>query len=257
VEWNVDHGLLGFPFLHACERSAAATADGPLCTGASSSRLWVKYSCYSWRPILNWGLRFTFVSEVQLLQLTAYCEFVLSFVHGECNCYNRQLILNWDYQSEVQQLQLMADCELGLPVHVCEWIVIATIDSWLWTRISVSSHLWVKYDYNWSLIVNWDFHFFTFVSEVRLQPKTRCKLGFPFLYVCGWSTITTENSLWTGIFISSRLWVKYNYNWRLTVNWDFHFFTFVGEVQLQLKTLCELWFSFLHVCEWSTVTTEN
>ena len=105
--------------------------------------------------------------------------------------------------------------------------------------------------------MNWDIPFFAFVGEVQLQLKTRCELGFPFLRVCGWSTITSEDSLWTGISISSRLWVKYNYIWRLIFNWDFHFFAFVGEVQLHLKTHCQLGFPFLHVCGWSTVTTDG
>jgi len=168
--------------------------------------------------------------------------------------------VNWDFHfftfvGEVQ-LQLKTHCELEFSFHVCKWSAITTEDSLL-TGIFISSRLWVKYNCNWRLTVNWDFYFFTFVSEVQLQLKTNCELGFPFLHVCEWSTITTEDSLWTGISISSRLWLKYNYNWRLTVNRDFHFFTFVGEVQLQLKTHCELGFPFLHVCEWSTVTTED
>jgi hypothetical protein len=93
------------------------------------------------------------------------------------------------------------------------------------------------------------------VGEVQLQLKTHCELGFPFLHVCGWSAVTSEDSLWTRISISSRLWVKYSCNWRLIVNWDFHFFTFVGEVQLQLTAHWELGFPFLHVCKWSTAAT--
>ena len=188
--------------------------------------------------------------------------------------------MNWDFHfftfvSEVQ-LQLKTHCELGFSfLHVCGWSTITTEDS-LWTVIFISSRLWVKYSYNWKLIVNWDFHFFTFVCEVqlqltahfglgfpflhvcewsKLQLKTNCELGFPFLHVCEWSTVTADSSLWPGISISSRLWVKYNYNWRLIVNWNFHFFTFVCKVQLQLTAHFGLGFPFLDVYEWSTAAT--
>ena len=117
------------------------------------------------------------------------------------------------------------------------------------------SRLWVKYNYNWRFIVICDFNFFTFVSEVQLQRKIHCYMGFQLLHICEWSTITTEDSLLYGISPSSHLWVKYNYNWRFIVIWDFIFFTFVSEVQIQRKIQCELGFPFLHVCGWSTAAT--
>jgi len=146
------------------------------------------------------------------------------------------MIVKWDFNffafvGEVQ-LQLQIHCELGFPfLHVCEWSTITTEDS-LWTGISIASRLWVMYNYNGRFIVNWDFHFFTFVGEVQLQLTAHWEMGFPFLHVCGWSTIITEDSLITGISSSSRMWVKYSYNWRFIENWDFHYFAFVGEVQL-------------------------
>jgi len=185
--------------------------------------------------------------------------------------YNRRLTANWDFHfftfvSEVQ-LQLKTNCELGSPfLHACEWSTITTEDS-LWTGISISSRLCVKYsynwplilawdfhfftfvsevNYNWKLIVNWDFHFFTFVSEVQLQLTAHCDLGSPFLHACEWSTITTEDSLWTGISISSRLCVKYSYNWPLILDWDFRFLTFMSEVQLlQPPAHCDVSFTLV------------
>jgi len=252
---------LGYPFLRVCGWSTITT-EYSLWTGISiSSRLWVKYS-YNWWLIVKWDFHFyAFVGEVQL-HLMAHCELGIPFLRvcGWRTVTTEDSLWTWISISSrlwVKYNYNWRHCELGCPfLHFCGWSTITTEDS-MWTGISISSRLWVKYSYNWRLIVDWDFHFFALVDEVHLHLMAHCELGFAFIRVCGWSTITTEDWLWTGISISSRLWVKYNYNCRLIVNWDFHFFAFLGEVQFQLKTDCELGFPFLRVCGWSTVTTED